>query len=101
MTSPYNNFQMHSDHSSPLCFPLINCNFILAVYASLFVLSLVLIETVILQQGEAFVPESIVRFGSRADGRDGVQTLKAEDERIKLVTLSLLSVVSHFQHDQF
>ncbi|XWS49121.1 hypothetical protein CRYUN_Cryun13aG0136500 [Craigia yunnanensis] len=33
--------------------------------------------------GEAFVPESIVRFGSRADGRDGVQTLKAEDERIK------------------
>ncbi|XVF10862.1 hypothetical protein REPUB_Repub07fG0219600 [Reevesia pubescens] len=34
-------------------------------------------------KGEAFVPESIVRFGSRADGRDGVQTLKAEDERIK------------------
>ncbi|XVF51769.1 hypothetical protein PTKIN_Ptkin04bG0211200 [Pterospermum kingtungense] len=34
-------------------------------------------------KGEAFVPESIVRLGSREDGRDGVQTLKAEDERIK------------------
>ncbi|GLT91084.1 hypothetical protein SLE2022_089910 [Rubroshorea leprosula] len=34
-------------------------------------------------KGEAFVPESIVRFGSREAGRDGVQTLKAEDERIK------------------
>ncbi|KAK8603589.1 hypothetical protein V6N13_096064 [Hibiscus sabdariffa] len=34
-------------------------------------------------KGEAFVPESIVRFGSRTDGRDGVQTLKAEDKRIK------------------
>ncbi|XVE57628.1 hypothetical protein DITRI_Ditri04bG0105400 [Diplodiscus trichospermus] len=34
-------------------------------------------------KGEAFVPESIVRVGSRADGRDGVQTLKAEEERIK------------------
>ncbi|XP_010264365.1 PREDICTED: uncharacterized protein LOC104602385 [Nelumbo nucifera] len=34
-------------------------------------------------KGEAFVPESIVRVGSRATGRDGVQTLKAEDKRIK------------------
>ncbi|GLT35110.1 hypothetical protein SLA2020_095890 [Shorea laevis] len=34
-------------------------------------------------KGEAFVPESIVRFGSREAGRDGVQTLKTEDERIK------------------
>ncbi|KAM7272446.1 hypothetical protein ACFE04_027109 [Oxalis oulophora] len=34
-------------------------------------------------KGEAFVPESIVRFGTRLAGRDGVQTLKAEDDRIK------------------
>ncbi|KAJ6706132.1 hypothetical protein OIU79_010725 [Salix purpurea] len=34
-------------------------------------------------KGEAFVPESIVRFGTRAAGRDGVQTLKAEDHRVK------------------
>ncbi|KAE8077245.1 hypothetical protein FH972_015824 [Carpinus fangiana] len=34
-------------------------------------------------KGEAFVPESIVRFGSRVAGRDGVQTSKAEDKRIK------------------
>ncbi|GAV72827.1 GFO_IDH_MocA domain-containing protein/GFO_IDH_MocA_C domain-containing protein [Cephalotus follicularis] len=34
-------------------------------------------------KGEAFVPESIVRFGTRMGGRDGVQTLKAEDDRIK------------------
>ncbi|KAL1532115.1 inositol 2-dehydrogenase isoform X2 [Salvia divinorum] len=33
--------------------------------------------------GEAFVPESIVRWGTRAEGRDGVKTLKAEDDRIK------------------
>ncbi|KAH1074993.1 hypothetical protein J1N35_027321 [Gossypium stocksii] len=38
-------------------------------------------------KGEAFVPESIVRFGSRMEGRDGVQTLKAENQLIKLVTL--------------
>jgi hypothetical protein len=36
-----------------------------------------------LLQGEAFVPESIVRFGARVAGRDGVQTSKAEDNRIK------------------
>ncbi|KAK3434622.1 hypothetical protein EUGRSUZ_D02095 [Eucalyptus grandis] len=34
-------------------------------------------------KGEAFVPESIVRFGSRAAGREGVQTLTAADDRIK------------------
>ncbi|KAB1216998.1 Rhizopine catabolism protein MocA [Morella rubra] len=34
-------------------------------------------------KGEAFVPESIARFGTRVAGRDGVQTLKAEDSRIK------------------
>ncbi|KAG4171534.1 hypothetical protein ERO13_A12G216000v2 [Gossypium hirsutum] len=34
-------------------------------------------------KGEAFVPESIVRFGSRMEGRDGVQTLKAENRLIK------------------
>ncbi|KAL1371166.1 hypothetical protein HN51_001399 [Arachis hypogaea] len=34
-------------------------------------------------KGEAYVPESIVRFGTRQAGRDGVQTLKAEDPRIK------------------
>ncbi|KAM7271708.1 hypothetical protein ACFE04_030922 [Oxalis oulophora] len=34
-------------------------------------------------EGEAFVPESIVRFGTRLAGRDGVQTLKAEDDQIK------------------
>ncbi|XP_075642695.1 uncharacterized protein LOC142614051 isoform X2 [Castanea sativa] len=34
-------------------------------------------------KGEAFVPESIVHFGTREKGRDGVHTLKAEDERIK------------------
>ncbi|XP_059641274.1 uncharacterized protein LOC132283352 [Cornus florida] len=34
-------------------------------------------------KGEAFVPESIVRVGTRVDGIDGVQTVKAEDDRIK------------------
>ncbi|XP_038687137.1 inositol 2-dehydrogenase 2 [Tripterygium wilfordii] len=34
-------------------------------------------------KGEAFVPESIARFGTRVSGRDGVQTLKATDKRIK------------------
>ncbi|KAL5718672.1 hypothetical protein ACHQM5_011550 [Ranunculus cassubicifolius] len=34
-------------------------------------------------KGEAFVPESIVRVGTRIEGRDGVQTEKAEDKRIK------------------
>ncbi|KAK3039501.1 hypothetical protein RJ639_028083, partial [Escallonia herrerae] len=34
-------------------------------------------------KGEAFIPESIVRLGRREGGRNGVQTLKAEDHRIK------------------
>ncbi|PKI39781.1 hypothetical protein CRG98_039826 [Punica granatum] len=34
-------------------------------------------------KGEAFVPESVVQFGSRAAGREGIQTIKAEDNRIK------------------
>eukprot|EP00268_Persea_americana_P019163 TRINITY_DN1980_c1_g1_i1.p1 TRINITY_DN1980_c1_g1~~TRINITY_DN1980_c1_g1_i1.p1 ORF type:complete len:366 (-),score=77.98 TRINITY_DN1980_c1_g1_i1:232-1329(-) len=34
-------------------------------------------------KGEAFVPESVVRVGMRAAGRAGVQTVKAEDKRIK------------------
>lgn len=34
-------------------------------------------------KGEAFVPESVVRFGTREAGRDGVQSVKAEDPRIK------------------
>jgi hypothetical protein len=39
----------------------------------------------VFKQGEAFVPESIVRFGKRTEGRDGVVTIMAEDERIKYV----------------
>ncbi|XP_020685387.1 uncharacterized protein LOC110101716 isoform X3 [Dendrobium catenatum] len=34
-------------------------------------------------KGEAFVPESIVRVGSRSDGRPGVRTFEAQDKRIK------------------
>ncbi|KAH9777197.1 inositol 2-dehydrogenase/d-chiro-inositol 3-dehydrogenase [Citrus sinensis] len=34
-------------------------------------------------KGEAFVPESIVRFATREAGREDVQTLKAEDDRIE------------------
>ena len=41
----------------------------------------------IFKQGEAFVPEGVVRVGKRAGGRDGVVTVKAEDERIKYVLL--------------
>ncbi|KAG2576695.1 hypothetical protein PVAP13_6NG053000 [Panicum virgatum] len=36
-------------------------------------------------KGEAFVPESIVRFGKRTEGRDGVVTIMAEDDRIKYI----------------
>ena len=48
----------------------------------------------LLKQGETFVPESIVRFGKRTEGRDGVVTIMAEDERIKyaLFLLSLISI---------
>lgn len=41
-----------------------------------------------LLQGEAFVPESIVRIGTREAGRAGVQTLKAADDRIKCVAFA-------------
>lgn len=34
-------------------------------------------------KGEAFVPESIVRYGTRIGGREGVKTLQAADDRIK------------------
>ncbi|GJN39689.1 hypothetical protein PR202_gb28824 [Eleusine coracana subsp. coracana] len=34
-------------------------------------------------KGEAFVPESIVRFGKRTGGRDGLVTIMADDHRIK------------------
>ncbi|KAI3981351.1 hypothetical protein MKX01_001796 [Papaver californicum] len=34
-------------------------------------------------KGEAFVPESIVHVGTRTNGRDGVETTKAGDKRIK------------------
>ena len=54
--------------------------------ACVFPLSLIRITSVL--QGEAFVPESVVRFGTRVAGRDGVQTLKAEDDRIKWVPFS-------------
>lgn len=49
-------------------------------------------------QGEAFVPESIVRFGTREKGRDGVHTLKAEDNRIKWVAFSKSLIVSNCEH---
>ncbi|KAK7826822.1 myo-inositol 2-dehydrogenase [Quercus suber] len=49
--------------------------------ACVFPFSLIKITSML--QGEAFVPESIVRFGTREKGRDGVHTLKAEDDRIK------------------
>ncbi|CAH9079920.1 unnamed protein product [Cuscuta epithymum] len=34
-------------------------------------------------KGEAFIPESIVRWGIREEGRVGVQTLNTRDDRIK------------------
>ncbi|KAL6553427.1 hypothetical protein OROGR_007269 [Orobanche gracilis] len=34
-------------------------------------------------KGEALIPENIVRFGIRTNGRDGVQTIKTVDDRIK------------------
>ncbi|CAM8885111.1 unnamed protein product [Rhodiola kirilowii] len=34
-------------------------------------------------KGEAFVPESIVRLGTRKEGRNGVQIVKAEDNKIR------------------
>ena len=40
------------------------------------------------------VPESIVRFGTRVAGRDGVQTLKAQDDQIKWV--AFLTALGHW-----
>ncbi|CAH9086507.1 unnamed protein product [Cuscuta europaea] len=34
-------------------------------------------------KGEAFIPESIVRWGIREEGRAGVQTINTKDDRIK------------------
>ncbi|KAJ9536844.1 hypothetical protein OSB04_029577 [Centaurea solstitialis] len=36
-----------------------------------------------LGKGEAFVPENVVRFGLRVEGRDGVRRMRVEDHRIK------------------
>ena len=53
------------------------------------------------KQGEAFVPESIVRFGKRTEGRDGVVTITAEDERIKYIlfccTISAFCFLEYLQ----
>ena len=35
-------------------------------------------------QAEAFVPDSIVRVGSRQEGREGVQTYEVHDKRVRL-----------------
>ncbi|MCD7446929.1 hypothetical protein HAX54_018900 [Datura stramonium] len=50
-------------------------------------------------KGEALVPESIVRWGTRAEGRNGVQTILAEDKRIKYDGLHHGS--SYLEHLQF
>lgn len=50
-------------------------------------------------KGEAFVPENIVRWGTRVEGRDGLKTLKAEDDRIKYDGLHHGS--SYLEHLQF
>ncbi|KAL0312993.1 UNVERIFIED_CONTAM: hypothetical protein Sradi_5698600 [Sesamum radiatum] len=50
-------------------------------------------------KGEAFVPESTVRWGTRVEGRDGVKTLKAKDDRIKYDGLHHGS--SYLEHLQF
>lgn len=34
-------------------------------------------------QGEAFVPDSIVRVGSRLSGREGVHTYEVHDKRVR------------------
>lgn len=49
----------------------------------LFFLVIITVAEFFVPQGEALVPENIVRFGIREKGRDGVQTLKAVDDRIK------------------
>lgn len=64
--------------------------------ACVFPFSLIKITSML--QGEAFVPESIVRFGTREKGRDGVHTLKAEDDRIKWVSFSKSLIVLNCEH---
>ncbi|XP_043715473.1 inositol 2-dehydrogenase/D-chiro-inositol 3-dehydrogenase isoform X2 [Telopea speciosissima] len=50
-------------------------------------------------KGEAFVPENVVRVGTRTEGRIGVQTIKAEDKRIKYEGLHHGS--SYLEHVNF
>lgn len=50
-------------------------------------------------KGEAFVPESIVRVGTRTGGRRGVETLEVHDERIKYEGLHHGS--SYLEHLEF
>ncbi|KAL6572269.1 hypothetical protein OROMI_013227 [Orobanche minor] len=50
-------------------------------------------------KGEAFVPEGIVRWGLRIEGREGIETLKAKDDRIKYDGLHHGS--SYLEHAQF
>ncbi|XP_060207379.1 uncharacterized protein LOC132635134 [Lycium barbarum] len=50
-------------------------------------------------KGEALVPESIVRWGTRAEGKNGIQTFLAEDKRIKYDGLHHGS--SYLEHLQF
>ncbi|ESW27672.1 hypothetical protein PHAVU_003G221900 [Phaseolus vulgaris] len=49
-------------------------------------------------KGEAFVPESVVRFGTR-EGRNDIQTIKAKDQRIKYAGLHHGS--SYLEHLNF
>ncbi|KAL9326726.1 hypothetical protein ACSQ67_007371 [Phaseolus vulgaris] len=49
-------------------------------------------------KGEAFVPESVVRFGTR-EGRNDIQTMKAKDQRIKYAGLHHGS--SYLEHLNF
>lgn len=50
-------------------------------------------------KGEAFVPDSIVRVGTRTSGRKGVQTLEIHDERIRYEGLHHGS--SYLEHLEF
>lgn len=50
-------------------------------------------------KGEAFVPDSIVRIGTRTTGRNGVQTLEVHDERIRYEGLHHGS--SYIEHLEF
>jgi len=50
-------------------------------------------------KGEAFVPESIVRIGTRVGGREGVQTIEVHDKRVKYAGLHHGS--SYLEHLEF